>query len=90
MGPYYTIMIGALLFKAAAVAAMDAGNAAIAVDGQHVGQMARRIAKFRPTIAILARVTDPKECRQLMLNRGILETRELLHVISVTVWELQG
>jgi len=57
--------------KAAVVAAADAGAAAIAVDGKSVGQMAQRLAKFRPSILIIARVVEPKDGRQLMLNRGI-------------------
>merc|ERR1712232_1006445 len=57
--------------KATVTAAADAGLAVIAVDGPHAGAMAKRIAKFRPEVPVLARVTDPKEGRQLMLVRGV-------------------
>lgn len=57
--------------KEAVAAATAAGASCIAVEGPIVAIMAQRLAKFRPTMPILARVTEAKEGRQLMLNRGV-------------------
>jgi pyruvate kinase len=47
------------------------GVPAIIVDGPGASDFSKRISKFRPVVPVFARVSSPKEGRQLMLHRCI-------------------